>query len=162
MAVLTLENTEPQRLRELLRRYGLQLHFVADDTPIPGSFWGDSEAGLIGNGVYARRDTPIHSVLHEACHYICMDPARRTNLHTNAGGGTDEENGVCYLQILLADQLPEMGAGRMFSDMDEWGYSFRLGGARVWFESDAQDARDWLIAHDLINHALAPTWKLRE
>ena len=27
--------------------------------------------------------------------------------------------------------------------MDAWGYSFRLGSARAWFEHDAEDARQW-------------------
>ena len=57
----------------LLARYGLTLARVADDTPIPGSYWGESEAGLIGQVIYARADTPVHSVLHEACHVLCMD-----------------------------------------------------------------------------------------
>ena len=46
--------------------------------PIPGSFWGDEEAGIIGNTVYARDDTPVHSLLHEAGHLIVLPrgPAR--------------------------------------------------------------------------------------
>ena len=55
-----------------------------------------------------RDDTPVHSALHEACHYICMDKQRRNDLDTDAGGGYEEENGVCYLQILLADHLPDI------------------------------------------------------
>jgi hypothetical protein len=35
--------------------------------------------------------------------------------------------------------------------MDEWGYSFRLGSAAVWFAEDADDARDWLIRHGLLD-----------
>ena len=31
----------------------------------PGSYWGDSEAGLRGNALYVRADTPLHSLLHE-------------------------------------------------------------------------------------------------
>ena len=76
---------------------------------IPGSYWGESEAGLIGNRIYFRPDTPLHSVLHEACHFICMDDARRTQLERDAGGDYDEENAVCYLQILLADELAGIG-----------------------------------------------------
>ena len=30
---------------------------------------------------------------------------------------------------------------RMWRDMDDWGYSFRLGSAQQWFEQDADDAR---------------------
>ncbi|HEY9720917.1 MAG TPA: hypothetical protein V6D47_02825, partial [Oscillatoriaceae cyanobacterium] len=51
----------------LLARHGLALQRVADGEPIPGSYWGDEEAGIIGSTVYARADTPVHSLLHEAC-----------------------------------------------------------------------------------------------
>jgi hypothetical protein len=148
-------------LPALLARYGLELARVADGAPIPGSYWGDSEAGLIGRRLLVRADTPLHSALHEACHYICMAPARRANLHTDAGGDHAEENGVCYLQILLADQFPGVGRARMQRDMDRWGYSFRLGSSRAWFEHDAADARDWLLAYGLIDAADRPTWQLR-
>ena len=33
----------------LLARYGLTLQQVPDGEPIPGSFWGDEEAGIIGS-----------------------------------------------------------------------------------------------------------------
>ena len=152
----------PGDLEALLGRYGLRLITVADGEPIPGSFWGECEAGLIDDRVYARPDTPLHSILHESCHYICMDASRRDGLHTDAGGGYDEENGVCYLQLLLADQLQGVGRARQFSDMDEWGYSFRLGSSRAWFEQDAEDAVTWLQGHGLIDDQEAPTWRLRE
>ncbi len=128
---------------------------------IPGSFWQAPEAGLIQNCLYVRADTPVHSALHEACHYICMDQQRRDAVHTDAGGGYAEEDAVCYLQILLADQIPEMQRARMFSDMDAWGYSFRLGSARAWFEQDAEDALQWLIQHEILNTEHRPTGKLR-
>ena len=90
-----------------------------------------------------------------------MESERRNRLHTDAAGDYDEENAVCYLQILLADKLAGYGAARMMRDMDSWGYSFRLGSARAWFESDAQDARQWLIKSGIINKFNQPTWKLR-
>lgn len=46
-------------------------------------------------------------------------------------------------------------------DMDRWGYSFRLGSTRAWFERDAEDARAWLVAHGLIDPAGAVTFRLR-
>jgi hypothetical protein len=147
-------------LQEVLERYGMQLEWVADDEPIPGSYWGDSEAGLIGNRLLVRRDTPLHSALHESCHYICMDSERRAGLHTDAGGGYDEENGVNYLQTLLSDFIPECGRARMFADMDAWGYSYRLGSAQAWFEQDAEDARRWLQDHGLIDEHDKPSWRL--
>ena len=135
----------------LLARHGLTLELVADGAPIPGSYWGEPEAGLIGTQVYARPDTPLHSVLHEAAHAICMDGARRAVLARDAGGDHAEENAVCLLQILLAGELPGVSAVRLMRDMDAWGYTFRLGSARAWFENDAQDARAWLVRHGLID-----------
>jgi len=160
-AVLTIDALEPGALQTLLARYGLHLELLNPAQAIPGSFWGDSEAGLIDNRLFARPDTPVHSLLHEACHFICMDSARRCGLHTDAGGDYDEENAVCYLQILLAAHLPPMDQLRMMADMDAWGYSFRLGSARHWFEKDAEDARRWLLRHALIDPHNCPTGKLR-
>jgi hypothetical protein len=148
-------------LRQLLGRYGLRLRAVEPGHPIPGSYWGESEAGLIGSELYVRPDTPLHSALHEACHYVCMDGARRTRLHTDAGGDFAEEDAVCYLQVVLADQLPGAGREHLLADMDAWGYTFRLGSARAWLETDAADARDWLLRHGLIDPAGQPTWRLR-
>jgi hypothetical protein len=140
----------PSEIRKFLARHGFQFHWVMDARDIPGSFWGDEEAGLIGNTLYARADTPVHSILHEACHYLCMDEQRRKSLHTNAGGDYDEENAVCYLQILLAEEIPGYGSERCMADMDAWGYTFRLGSAKAWFENDAEDAREWLERRGLM------------
>lgn len=133
-------------LAGLLAPFGVQLEWsTAPD--IRGSYWGESEAGLVGNRLVVRTDTPVHSALHEACHFVCADAGRRAALHTDAGGDDVEECAVCYLQILLADRLPGFSRERMLADMDAWGYSFRLGSARAWFENDASDAREWLAAH---------------
>ncbi len=161
MAVLLCHEIQTKNLQALFEPYGLIIQQVSEQEAIPGSFWKTPEAGLIGNKLYIRDDTPAHSALHEACHYICMDKYRRQQLDTNAGGDYEEENGVCYLQILLADTLDVMGRERMFRDMDEWGYSFRLGASRTWFEQDAEDARHWLVRHLLIENTGTPTWKLR-
>jgi hypothetical protein len=144
-------------LQLLLIEYGLELCLVAPQETIPGSYWGEREAGLIGAKIYARLDTPLHSVLHEGAHFICMTPERRMGLDTDAGGDHAEENAVCYLQILLARVLRPGGAERMCRDMDEWGYTFRLGSAAAWFEQDAEDARLWLLQRGLINEAGTPT-----
>lgn len=137
-------------LRALLAPHGLAVQVVPTDEAIPGSYWGDPEAGLIGHRLYLRPDTPLHSALHEAAHYVCMTPARRDALERDAGGDHAEENAVCYLQILWADLLPGVGRTRLMSDMDAWGYSFRLGSAARWFEEDATDARDWLAVRGLL------------
>jgi len=159
--VLRCGELAPNTLANLLARYDMALEWVTDGAVIPGSFWGDCEAGLIGNRLLVRHDTPLHSALHEACHYICMDQQRRDGLHTDAGGDFDEENGVNYLQTLLADHIPQCGRARMFTDMDEWGYSFRLGSARAWFEQDAGDTRQWLLRYGLIDQLDQPTWRVR-
>jgi hypothetical protein len=149
--VLDLAGLDRLALGMLLARYGLELRLVAPEEPIPGSYWGDSEAGLKGSTLFARLDTPLHSVLHEASHFICMSPERRTGLDRDAGGDDAEECAVCYLQLLLSAELPQCGLGRAFADMDAWGYSFRLGSTRAWFEADAEDARLWLLAEGIID-----------
>ena len=138
-------------LELLLDRYGLGLRLVAPEEIIPGSYWGEREAGLIGATLYARLDTPLHSVLHESAHFICMTPERRAGLDTDAGGDDAEEGAVCYLQVVLAQTLPHVSRERMCRDMDAWGYSFRLGSAATWFAEDAADSRDWLIRHGLLD-----------
>ena len=138
-------------LELLLTRYGLELRLVAPEEIIPGSYWGEREAGLIGAKIFARLDTPLHSVLHESAHFICMTPERRAGLDTDAGGDDAEESAVCYLQVVLAETLPNVGRERMCRDMDEWGYTFRLGSAAAWFAGDAEDARDWLMRHGVLD-----------
>ena len=137
----------------LLSRFGLQLQRVSPDTPIPGSFWGDEEAGIIGTTVYARDDTPVHSLLHEAGHLIVLSPEKRLAVHTDATDSIDEEDATCYLQIVLADELPGVGRARLMTDMDAWGYSFRLGSTRAWFERDAENAQAWLSERGLLSVA---------
>jgi hypothetical protein len=143
-------------LAALLHGYGLAVRHVVNGA-IPGSYWGECEAGLVAQELFVRADTPLHSALHEACHFICADDARRATLDTDAGGEVLEECGVCYLQVLLAPALPGGSRAQMFADMDAWGYSFRLGTARDWFEQDAEDARAWLLAQDVIDAASRPT-----
>jgi hypothetical protein len=159
--VLLVNGIDRLPLQVLLDRYGLALRLVAPDEIIPGSFWGVREAGLMGSTLFARLDTPVHSVVHEGAHFICMPPERRAGLDTDAGGDHAEENAVCYLQIILADFIPNVGRQRMCSDMDAWGYTFRLGSAALWFERDAGDARDWLIGHGVLDAASRPTYACR-
>jgi hypothetical protein len=151
--VLRLAALESAPLVRLLERFGLALEWVGEGEAIPGSYWGDSEAGLRGATLYARPDTPLHSLLHETAHYLCMSPARRAVLERDAGGDDLEEAAVCYLQLVLAEQLPGTGREQLSRDMDAWGYSFRLGSTLAWWREDAGDARGWLIAHGLIDPA---------
>ncbi len=147
---------------ELTRKFGVELRQLGAGEVLPGSYWGESEAGLRANILYVRADTPLHSLLHELSHYVCMSPARRAGLDRDAGGDDDEECAVCYLQILLADEFPMLGRDRMFEDMDAWGYTFRLGSSRQWFERDAADARAWLRLNGVVDDGNRPTFQLRK
>jgi hypothetical protein len=143
-AVATLADIGFGAAAALLARFGLRFEAVPDGVAIPGSYWGDCEAGLIGDTVHARADTPVHSLLHEAAHLLVMPGERRARVHTDASDCQHEEDAACYLQVQLADQLPGIGRARLMADMDAWGYSFRLGSTRAWFEADADDARAFL------------------
>ena len=159
--MLTVADLPEQALQNLLSTYLIEVKIVPNNEPIPGSFWGDSEAGLIKNRLYVRPTTPVHSALHESCHFICLDSVRRTNLDTDAGGDYDEENAVCYLQILLSTKLSGCSADILMKNMDSWGYTFRLGSAKTWFEKDAEDAQQWLLREQLIDQNNVPTGRLR-
>lgn len=148
--VLLLGEIALDHVQLLLARYGLRLELVADGAAIPGSYWGEPEAGLIGTTVYARRDTPVHSLLHEAGHLIVAPPARRAAVHTDASDSIEEEDAVCVLQSLLGAALPGVGAARVLADMDAWGYTFRLGSAAAYVERDADAAWAWLQRAGLV------------
>jgi len=160
--VLRVADVRFSKLSELLSRFGLSLQLLDDNAPICGSFWGEPEAGIVGRSVYVRLDTPIHSLLHETCHVVCMDEQRRAGLDRDAGGDDIEEAAVCYLQVVLADYLPGVGRDRLLRDMDAWGYSFRLGSSRAWFESDAGDAHAWLLDRGLLSAAGRPAFVLHK
>ncbi|MCL6619176.1 MAG: hypothetical protein K6T33_05235 [Thermomonas hydrothermalis] len=153
LGVLRLADIGLDAPRALLARFGLTLVEVAPDAPIPGSYWGAPEAGIIGTTVYARADTPVHSLLHEAGHLIVLPPDKRASVHTDATDSVIEEDAVCVLQGLLADVLPGVGRHRLWADMDAWGYTFRLGSTRAYVEQDAEHAWDWLRQHGLVDAA---------
>ena len=159
--MLTIADMKLSDVEALLDRYGLGLVLQPEGEAITGSFWGESEAGVAGRDVFVRGDTPVHSLLHETCHIICMSDERRAELDTDAGGDDLEECAVCYLQIVLADEIAGAGRDRLMADMDDWGYSFRLGDTRSWFERDADDARKWLIDKGLLGELGAPVYRLR-
>lgn len=155
--VLTLADIAFADVASLLASYDLQLRIVDDNAPIPGSYWGEPEAGMIGNVIYARMDTPVHSLLHEAAHLIVLDPTRRASVHTDATDSIEEEDAVCVLQSLLGDALDGVGADRILADMDAWGYTFRLGSAGAYVQHDAESAWRWLFDRGLVS----PARKLR-
>lgn len=149
--MLTLADIAFDDIAALLARFGLHVSPVADGAPIPGSYWGEPEAGIVGSTVHARADTPVHSLLHEAAHLIVLPPERRAAVHTDATDSIEEEDAVLVLQALLADALPAVGRARVLADMDAWGYTFRLGSARAYLEHDADAAWQWLAARALVD-----------
>jgi len=159
--MLLISHVPPAALEPLLLRYGLVLVEQEPGTEIAGSFWGESEAGIVGCNVFVRSDTPIHSFLHESCHVICMSAERRTGLDRNAGSDDLEEAAVCYLQVVLADHIDGVGRDRLMRDMDAWGYSFRLGSTQNWFQNDAEDAVEFLKNHGLLDTTGEATFRLR-
>src|SRR5690606_7057598 len=72
LTMLVLGDIRSGDVAALLARYGLRLQLVPDGAAIPGSYWGEPEAELVGCTVYARDDTPVHSLLHEAAHLIVL------------------------------------------------------------------------------------------
>lgn len=160
--MILLADTGLTVVAKLLQKYALNFERVAGDAPIPGSFWGAPEAGIMGATVFARDDTPVHSILHETGHIICMCEERRVSLTGNAGSDDLEESAVCYLQVVLGDYLPGVGRERLMRDMDDWGYCFRLGSTATWFSKDADDARQWLRGQSLLGTDDTPRWTLRQ
>ena len=160
--VLCIRDDADNSVARLLDRFGLEFVPVEPGAEIAGSFWGEPEAGIVGRRLYARADTPLHSVLHEAAHLICMTAERRATVDRDAGGDDLEEAAVCYLQILLADHVTGLGQTRLMRDMDAWGYSFRLGSTARWFAADAADARRWLMSEGLLRSCGELRWVLRQ
>ncbi len=160
--MLLLSDVDSNVVAVLLARFGLRLELLPLDARIPGSYWGECEAGLIADALYARPDTPLHSILHEACHYVTCTPQRRAALHTDAADCEIEETATCFLQVVLADEIAGFGRPRAFADMDAWGYSFRLGSAQSWFENDAEDAIAWLIQQQLIDGDSRCLFRIRQ
>lgn len=137
-------------LRAVFAPFGLKVETVAPGADIPGSYWGEPEAGLIGDCLWLRDDTPVHSALHEGSHFLLMDAGRRASLHTDAGGADVEEHAVCYLQCRLASRVAGYSRERCFADMDAWGYTFVLGSAQAWYERDSDDAQAFLEARGML------------
>jgi len=159
--IMQISDVNTDVINQLLGRYGLVAECVPDAAPITASFWGEPEAGIVGRQVFVRGDTPVHSLLHEVCHIICMSAERRDSLYRDAGGNDLEESAVCYLQVVLADSMTGVGRARLMQDMDRWGYSFRLGSTAYWFADDADDARAWLIDEGLLTVENKPVFRLR-
>ncbi|MEL6447517.1 MAG: hypothetical protein AAFQ62_06165 [Pseudomonadota bacterium] len=136
-------------LEAWLATHGIKLvpHGCAED--LPGSYWGAPEAGIESDQLHVRDDTPLHSLLHEACHLVCARAAGRPDFARDAGSDEREEDAVCLLQLMVADRLPHVGWRRLAVDMDAWGYRFMVGSTAAWFGRDSVAARDWLVSKGL-------------
>tara|TARA_B110000438_G_C15626854_1_gene569117 strand:- start:150 stop:641 length:492 start_codon:yes stop_codon:yes gene_type:complete len=152
---------ENKELNNLINKYHFKLKILADHETIPASFWGDPEAGLIGKTIFVKKITPLHSFFHEFSHLICMTENRRISLTKDAKSDDEEESAVCYLQILLADYLIGVNPNLLMKDMDDWGYSFRLGSTQAWFQNDSCDSRKWLQKENILDEKGSITWVLR-
>lgn len=159
-----LKHTSPEAIRPLLDKYHLGLTVVEKGSDIPHSFWGAPEAGRLQSELFAREDTPLHSIMHELAHYVCMTNLQRNSGAIDAGGSALIEDACCYLQILWSDAYGPTKFNKHIHlhDMDQWGYSFRLGSATRWFYADSDDARNWLFQNNIINHLNEPTWEMRQ
>ena len=156
-----LKNSSPESLRPILDKYRLGLTVVAPGCNIPHSFWGAPEAGRLQSELFAREDTPLHSILHELAHYVCMPEIQRKSPKIDAGGSALIEDACCFLQILWSDRVAGFSRHVHLHDMDQWGYSFRLGSSTRWFYADSDDARAWLLQEKIINQQNEPTWEMR-
>src|SRR3569833_805107 len=88
--VLRLSGIDRVALAIVLSRYGLTLSLIAPGEVIPGSYWGESEAGLKGDRLYSRLDTPLHSLFHVSKHNNNKTPKRHSGLDRDAGGDDPE------------------------------------------------------------------------
>ena len=102
----------------MLAGFGLEVEPVDNGSAMPGSYWGDTEAGLVGSVLFVHDDTPLHSAQREACRIVCMDDARRARLHADAGGDAMEKDAVCYLQAPLAGRITGYDRYRLFTHVD--------------------------------------------
>ena len=155
------DKIDTDSLRTVLSFYGIELVEVGKHLSIPYSIWETSEAGRRKNKLYVLGDTPIHSILHETGHFVCMSKKQRCSDTIDAKGSFEEENATCYLQILLSDHVDGFNRKLHLINMDEWGYAFRLGSAAKWCCQDAEDAKSWLQSRQIIDRNECVTWKLR-
>lgn len=144
MHAVTTNAASCRALQSVFSLARLQICVHPADASLPGSYWGDSEAGITDRCIHVRADTPLHSLLHEACHVLCASVANRNGFVGDAKGDDDEESAVCFMQIQLAEALPGVGARRICQDMDAWGYSFREGSAFAFLHGDGAGAAAWL------------------
>ena len=67
-----------------------------------------------------------------------------------------------FADVLRLGPTADSSIRALVADMDAWGYTFRLGNARAWFESDAADACIWLRQNGVIDDRNHPTFRTRQ
>ena len=77
----------------------------------------------------------------DECGFVLVDECLPDYVFNNLGFDCED-----FLAGPFTDECME--------DMDDWGYTFRLGSAKKWFEDDAEDARSWLVERNLLNQTV--------
>ncbi len=112
--VLRLASIDLDDARALLARYGLALECVADGAAIPGSYWGEPEAGADRHdGVRARRHAGAFAAARSRAPDRAAARKARDDPHRRHPIRSAEEDATCYCRSLLGDALPGVGRERM-------------------------------------------------
>ncbi len=161
--VTRFSDSDRHSLALLLNRYGLVPELVGFKNGNPGFILG-------GRGSRGWWETNSCCVKTPRCIPCCMRPVT-TFAWTKRGA-------LAWIPMqaaIMTKRMPsaifkyywpmncrDLAVEQMLSDMDAWGYTFRLGSARAWFEEDAGDARAWLLSAGIISASGKPTFKIRE
>jgi len=140
-----------------LDRYGLSLHLVAPDEVIPARI-GASARRADGIQIFARLDTAGAFGAARGRPFYLHDAGTARRLGYRCRRRSCGRECVCYLQIILAQSLPNVGRERMCRDMDEWAIRSGWEAPRSGSIQDAEDARDWLMRHGVLDSQSRPTY----
>ena len=133
----------------LLARYGLAARARRRRRADPRQLLGRTRSRPDRPRVHARDDTPVHSLLHEAAHLIVLPPERARRAYRRHRFGRGRRRRL--RAAVAARRRPARRRPRaLMADMDAWGYTFRLGSARAYFERDAEDAGPGCSARGLV------------
>lgn len=125
--------------------FDLWFECVVDGELIFGSFWGDEEVGIIGIIVYVCGDMLVYLLLYEVCYLIVLLLECCVVVYIDVIDLIEEEDVICYLQIVLVDVFLGVGCDWLMVDMDVWGYLFWFGLICVWFEQDVENVCQFLF-----------------
>ncbi len=144
------------------RAYGARLERVPAGAAIPGSYWGDTEAGLDRqHRVRARR------------HARAFVPARALSLHLHGRRApcrardrrrrhaTTRSAASATCRCCSPSGSTASAQRAACATWTRGATRFREGSARAWFDGDGAHARAWLLDHGLVDSAGQPTLRLR-